>query len=285
MTGFGASAGETDSLAWRWELRSVNGKGLDTKLRLPSGTEALESELRTRMKVLHRGSVSANLRIDRDLGVEAFALDEEALAGVAAAIRTISTRIDCDRPRPEAILALRGVLASPSPDEGLSEEEVEALKAGFGEALGALLAARRAEGARIAEVLLARCDEIERKLAGIRKETEDAREEIASRVRDQVADLLKEHVTDDRIAQEAAFLAIKADVREELDRLDVHVASFRKLLSGEKPAGRRLEFLTQELMREATTLTSKVHSAALKHEGLDLKELVDSLREQVLNIA
>jgi uncharacterized protein (TIGR00255 family) len=162
---------------------------------------------------------------------------------------------------------------------------VEALKAGFGEALGALLAARRAEGARIAEVLLARCDEIERKLAGIRKETEDAREEIASRVRDQVADLLKEHVTDDRIAQEAAFLAIKADVREELDRLDVHVASFRKLLSGEKPAGRRLEFLTQELMREATTLTSKVHSAALKHEGLDLKELVDSLREQVLNIA
>ncbi|MEE4210417.1 MAG: YicC/YloC family endoribonuclease [Parvularcula sp.] len=285
MTGFGAASGETDGLSWRWELRSVNGKGLDLKLRLPSGAEGLEPELRAESKALHRGSVSANLKIERDVGIDSFALDEEALAGVASAIMTIRTRIECAPPRPEAILALRGILASPTPDEGLRDEELAALKAGFGEALGALLHAREAEGARIAAVLKERCAEIETKVAHIRRETERTREELAARLQEQISEILEDNLPEDRIAQEAAFLAIKADIREELDRLDVHTASFKALLTGDKPAGRRLEFLSQELMREATTLTSKVHSAALKHEGLDLKELIDSLREQVLNIA
>lgn len=284
MTGFGSAEGDIGPFVWRWELRSVNGKGLDIKFRMPSGTEPLEPKLRQKLRILHRGSISANLRLERDMQDEAYQLDEQALAAAAAALNKVRQFIDCERPRPEAVLAMRGVLAGPA-DTALTPDQLEALSKGFDEALAALHAARQAEGTRIAAILSARCGEMVALTHALRPRIANARDQIAERIKAQITDLLKEHVTEERIAQEAAMLAIRADVTEEMDRLGVHAAAFTALLEGDGAAGRRLEFLTQELMREANTLTAKLHTAELKSEGLDLKELVDSLREQVLNIA
>lgn len=285
MTGFGASEGSTEDLSWRWELRSVNGKGLDLKFRLPTGAEALESPLRDKGRVLHRGTVSANLRIERETSEEAVRIDDDALAAAIRAVETVRIRTECELPRPEAILNMRGVLSAPPMETSLSDEQLAVLTGGFEAALERLVAARRSEGGRIAAVLRTKCVELADKVTVLRQETSSARDDIAGRLKSQLSELLADHVTEERLAQEAAMLAIRADVSEELDRLSVHGEAFRSLLSSEGAAGRRLEFLTQELMREASTLTAKLHTAALKNEGLDLKELVDALREQVLNIA
>ena len=284
MTGFGASEGDLGLLVWRWELRSVNGKTLDVKFRMPTGTEALEPALRQKLRVLHRGSVTAGLRVERDTTHEVLKVDEAALAAAAAALNKVRQFIDCERPRPEAVLAMRGVLAAPT-DTTLSAAQLDAIAGGFDTALAALLAARREEGARTAALLADRCRDLDARVAAIRERTKDTRDQIAARLKQQIADLLRDQVTEERIVQEAAMLAIRADVTEELDRLGVHAKAFAELLSADGSAGRRLEFLTQELMREATTLTAKLHTAELKGEGLDLKELIDGLREQVLNIA
>lgn len=285
MTGFGAAEGEAPgSVSWRWELRSVNGKNLDIKFRMPSGTEALEPALRQRARVLWRGTVNAGLRIGQQAAGAFPAVDDAALASAAAAIDKVRQSIDCEKPRPEAILALRGVLSGPQ-DIPLTEKQQEAVRDGFDEALQRLVDARRQEGGRIVEVLGARCDELVATARSIRQRTANTREAIAERLRSQLGELLSRDIAEDRLAQEAALLAIRADVTEELDRLDAHGDAFRELLSRDAPVGRRLEFLTQELMREATTLTSKLHTADLKSAGLDLKEQVDGLREQVLNVA
>ncbi len=285
MTGFGAAEGASGSVNWRWELRSVNAKGLDLKFRLPTGTEVLEPDLRTELRVLHRGTVSANLKLEREESAQAFCIDEDALDAAISAVAHVRSKTTCADPRAEAILSMRGVLSAPAPETTLSEEELAGLHAGFATALDALLLARRQEAGRIGAVLDERCEDMAKRLTAIREKTKGAREQIAERLRTQLGELLAEHVSEDRLAQEAAMLAIKADVTEELDRLEVHTTSFRELLSKGGAAGRRLEFLTQELMREASTLTAKLPSASMKSDGLDLKELVDSLREQVLNIA
>ncbi|MEM6747236.1 MAG: YicC/YloC family endoribonuclease [Pseudomonadota bacterium] len=285
MTGFGAAEGAAGSVNWRWELRSVNAKGLDLKFRLPTGTEVLEADLRSELRVLHRGTVSANLKLEREESAQAYCVDDDALDAAIAAVDHVRAKTSCADPRPEAILSMRGVLSAPPPETTLTEEELASLHAGFATALDALLLARRQEADRIGAVLDERCEDMARRLLALRDKTAGAREQIAERLRAQLGELLAEHVSEDRLAQEAAVLAIKADVTEELDRLDVHTAAFRELLAKGGAAGRRLEFLTQELMREASTLTAKLPSAAMKSDGLDLKELVDSLREQVLNIA
>ncbi|MEM7740253.1 MAG: YicC/YloC family endoribonuclease [Pseudomonadota bacterium] len=285
MTGYGAAEGAAGSVTWRWELRSVNAKGLDVKFRIPTGTEVLEPDLRTELRVLHRGTVSANLKLDREESVHAFCVDDDALDAAVAAIDKVRSKMTCADPRPEAVLGMRGVLSAPVPETVLTDEELASLHAGFATALDALLLARRQEASRMAAVLDERCEDMTQRIAAIRGKTAGARELIAERLRSQLGELLAEQVSEDRLAQEAALLAIKADVTEELDRLDVHTTSFRELLVKGGAAGRRLEFLSQELMREASTLTAKLPSASMKSDGLDLKELVDSLREQVLNIA
>ncbi|GGY42585.1 YicC/YloC family endoribonuclease [Parvularcula lutaonensis] len=285
MTGYGASEGEAGSIKWRWELRTVNGRGLDAKFRLPPGAEALEPDIRSALRVLHRGTVNISLKLDRAEAASALVIDEEALAAAAKAIGRVQEVITCDPPRPEAVLQMRGVLTTPATDNGLTPKELASLKGGFEEALAALLASRRAEGDRVRKLLEERCAEMARNIAAIREKTATTREQIAERLKAQLGELLADQVAPERLAQEAAMLAIRADVTEELDRLDVHTASFRELLKSDGAAGRRLEFLTQELMREASTLTAKLHTAHLKNDGLDMKELIDGLREQVLNIA
>lgn len=285
MTGYGAAEGHGEGIAWRWELRSVNGRGLDAKFRLPAGTEGLEPALRPRLGVLHRGTVNANLRIEREDTPAALTIDEDGLAAAVAAIGKVRTAIDCAKPRPEAVLGMRGVLVAAPLENQVTDAQLALLADSFGTALAALREARRAEGARVAAVLEERCRDMTRRVETVRRKTLGAREQIAGRLRQQLGELLSEHVTPERLAQEAAILAIRADVTEELDRLAVHATSFAELLAAGGAVGRRLEFLSQELMREASTLTAKLHSAELKHEGLDLKELIDGLREQVLNLA
>lgn len=285
MTGFGVAEGGSETLGWRWELRSVNGRGLDLKIKLPVGTDPLESKIREAGRALGRGNAQISLKLDRSEALTGLVVDDEALAAAAAAISKVQLAVDCDKPRPEAILAMRGVLAPPANDLALTDADLNMLEASFREGLEALLQARRTEGARIASFLTKRCEDMAARVIAIRDELGGARDQMAERLRTQLGELLAEHVSPDRIAQEAAMLAIKADVSEELDRLEVHLTSFTELLASGGAPGRRLEFLTQELMREASTLTAKLPSAELKNRGLDLKEMVDSLREQVLNLA
>ncbi len=288
MTGFARASGSIAGLAWGWELRSVNSRGLDLHVRLPPGSDALEPRLRELAgKKLRRGNVNATLTVQREaatrLVVDAAAL-EQALSGALA----LADRIPgAPPPRAEALLALPGVLR-PASGDAASEDELRMLESGFETALEALLAARHAEGARIGAVLAAL-------LAEIAALVETAREEAAAqpalqraRLAAALQTLLREAGTpalgEERLAQEVALLATRADVREELDRLRSHLDAAAALLAEGAAIGRRFDFLLQEFNREANTLCSKSASPALTATGLALKAAIEQLREQVQNI-
>jgi uncharacterized protein (TIGR00255 family) len=285
MTGFGAAEGETEGASFRWEMRSVNGRGLDAKMRLPQGAEQLEPVLKKKLAPLHRGTVNISLKLAREESEAPLVLDEDALAAAVAAIQTVRLAVECDLPRPEALLAMRGVLAPAAGEKNLPDDLLAALTLAFEEAVSTLLSARQAEGAEIASVLNERLAAMQGLTEKAREGAASARENLHAKLRAQVEEIAPGLVADERVAQEVVVLAMKADVSEELDRLSVHLASFGELLAKGGSVGRRLEFLTQELMREASTLTVKLPSAELKNIGLDFKEHVDSLREQVLNLA
>jgi uncharacterized protein (TIGR00255 family) len=288
MTGFARSAGNTDGLAWAWELRSVNGRGLDLRLRLPPGFDALEPGLREAAgRLLRRGNVTANLTVRRDDAAR-LAPDPAALEQVLTLATALAARIPNAPPlRPEALLALPGVLRPVAADEaGVSEAQTAALRRGFADALDGLVAARREEGARLATMLA-------EQLAGIAalhgQATVAAADQPAAhraRLMENLRDLLRDApgLPEERIAQEVALLAARSDVREELDRLASHVAGARALLAEGAHVGRRLDFLVQEFNREANTLCSKSASAALTAAGLALKSAIEQFREQVQNI-
>jgi uncharacterized protein (TIGR00255 family) len=289
MTGFARSAGTVEGLAWAWELRSVNGRGLDLRLRLPQGFDALESALREETgKHLKRGNVSATLTVKREEAPR-LATDPAALEQVLALATTLAARIPgAPPPRAEALLALPGVLraSAAAEDDQLGPGQIEAVRAGFGQALAALVTARREEGARLAAMLTGQLDEI----AALRTQaaTEAADQPAAQRARmlESVRELLREgqNLPEERIAQEVALLASRSDVREELDRLDSHIQAARALLAEAAQVGRRFDFLVQEFNREANTLCSKSASVALTATGLKLKATIEQLREQVQNI-
>ena len=289
MTGFAHSEGGTNGVAWAWELRSVNGRGLEVRFRLPTGLDALEPALRELVgKSLKRGNVNANLTIKR---AEASRLlpDPEALEQVLAIATELTARIPgAAPPRADALLALPGVLrtTTAAETEDAGRAGAEAVRAGFAEALAQLVEARRGEGGRIGAVLSAQVDEI----AALRAQAavEAALQPAAQRARvlEQVQALLREvpALPEERLVQEVALLASRSDVREELDRLDAHVEAARTLLAEGANIGRRLDFLVQEFNREANTLCSKSASVPLTTLGLRLKVTIEQLREQVQNI-
>jgi uncharacterized protein (TIGR00255 family) len=289
MTGFARSAGTADGLAWAWELRSVNGRGLDVRLRLPPGFDALEPALREAAgKVLRRGNVSATLTARREEAPR-LAPDAAALDQVLSLAQALAARIEgAPPPRAEALLALPGVLrpATPEPDSDLAAAQADRLRTGFAAALEGLVAARREEGARLGAVLHALLDEIATLRDRAAAQAADQPAAHRARLLDAVRDLLAEvpALPEERIAQEVALLASRADVREELDRLGSHIAAARSLLAEGAAVGRRLDFLVQEFNREANTLCSKSASAALTATGLALKSTIEQLREQVQNI-
>ncbi|NBN64088.1 YicC/YloC family endoribonuclease [Pannonibacter tanglangensis] len=290
MTGFARVEGAAGPVRWTWELRSVNGKSLDLRLRLPSGLEELEGPLKEQAaRVLSRGNVLANLSMQRDQGEAVLTVNEAALEAVLRALQLLHRRMpEAAPPSLDGILAHKGVLELKEPveDEASRAAFLSALAASFDTALVALAEMRAREGAAIGAVLGGHLDTIA--LATAAAEAVPARqpEAIRARLKQQVEDLVGAVPALDpqRLAQEAALLAAKADVREELDRLTAHVGAARKLLAEGGPVGRKLDFLAQEFNREANTLCSKSNDVALTAIGLELKAVIDQLREQVQNL-
>ena len=291
MTGFARSDGAHGGTRWHWEVRSVNGRGLDVRLRLPPGMEVLEPRVRDAVsKRLARGSISLTLNAVRDqVGVD-LRLNEAVLARVMEAISRVQVAGGdaFDRPRPEGVLALRGVLEAnePADTEAVVESRNAALLASLDVALAALVRARGEEGGRLAAVLGDQLSAVERLVAHVAASPARAPDAIRARLTEQLRRLHDAGATLDegRIYQEAALIATRADVEEELKRLTAHVAAARDLIAAKDPVGRRLDFLTQELNREANTLCSKANHIEITRAGLELKAVIDQMREQVQNI-
>jgi uncharacterized protein (TIGR00255 family) len=289
MTGFARSEGNVENLAWAWELRSVNGRGLDLRFRLPPGFDALEPVLREAAgKQIKRGNVTANLTTRREEQQARLVADQAALDQMLALALELMRRIPgAEPPRPEALLALPGVLRPASPADGATPEALlEAMRQGFLAALDGLVAARRGEGARLTIILAAQLGEIEALCRQAATEAADQPAAQQARMMETITALLAElpALPAERIAQEVALLAAKSDVREELDRLDAHLHAARVLLDEAEAVGRRFDFLVQEFNREVNTLCSKSASVALTAIGLKLKATIEQLREQVQNV-
>lgn len=290
MTGFARTQGEIGAVSWIWELRSVNGRGLDIKLRLPSGLDALEPGLRdTATKVLKRGNVSGTLTMKREAAAGLTA-DLVALERVKELAIALADDIPgALPPRAELLLALPGVMRTVSAQDDTEEIQAElhaAVQTGFTAALAGLVAARAAEGARLAGIVAVLLDEILalHEAAALEAATQPALHK--ARLMEQLAEILGSTpaLAEDRIAQEIALLTTKSDVREELDRLAAHISAARALLAEAAGVGRKLDFLMQEFNREVNTLCSKSSSLPLTGIGLKLKVVVEQLREQVQNI-
>ncbi|NKX46012.1 YicC family protein [Roseibacterium sp. KMU-115] len=289
MTGFAArEGGDGQGNGWSWELRSVNGRGLDLRLRLPEGLGALEAPLRKRLsEVVTRGSVTLSLRVSRETGAQAAALDPARLAAALAQLAQIRAAADqagvATAPvSPAEILSLRGLS---DPGEGPGLPAAETLMADAEPLLSAFDAMRLSEGAAIAAVLAGQMDRIAALVEAAGTAAAARAEPQAARLRAAVETVLATADLDPaRLAQEVALLAVKTDVTEEIDRLRAHVAAARALLAEGGPVGRKLDFLMQEFNREANTLCSKSQDAALTAIGLDLKLAIDQTREQVQNV-
>ncbi len=290
MTGFARRQGGDARYAWTWEARSVNGRGREVRCRLANGLERIEPVVRERTsQAFQRGNISLTLSLTRQGREGAVVLNRELLDQVLAMLPELRSRIpDAAPPRLDGILALRGVLEAV--EETPSEEQEDALAAAVLADLDLVLAAlaenRAAEGARLAEVVLGLVTTIADLTAQARTLAVAQPQAMAERLRQQLAEILEAtpSLTEERLLQEVALLAVKADVREELDRLDAHVAAARELLAAPGGVGRKLDFLCQEFNREANTLCSKSADVPLTRIGLDLKATVDQLREQVQNI-
>jgi len=290
MTGFAALDMAGDGTCRAWELRSVNGKGLDIRMRLPDRLGRLEKTLRDRLKTrLARGSVSLNLRLSREAASGALSVSEPALLAALAAIAHVERAamaegLHMTSARPTDILAMQGVLSNDGAETTLPDDEL--LLAEFDTLLTAFLAARAAEGAALAQTLKSQIAQMRPLVAGAAAMAAARSDSAADRLRDNVARLLatSEPMDPDRIAQELAVLAVKTDVTEEIDRLHAHIDAAEALIGTDGPIGRRFDFLMQEFNREANTLCSKSGDGALTQVGLDLKLLIDQMREQVQNL-
>ncbi len=287
MTGFARAEAVSGDRQWVWELRSVNGRGLDIRCRLPNGYDALDPIVRTAVaERCRRGNISVNLTESRQqrprLAISREALDQ--VLGMMAELKA-DGRIAAESPRLDGLLALPGVI------ERVDEEDdptaaIDLLARQLNQALDALKTMRLAEGQRLVALARAHVEEIERLTGAARRIAATQPEAIAERLHQQLEALLGQSPLPgpERLAQEAALLAAKADVREELDRLSAHVAAVRALIQGGGAIGRKFDFLCQEFNREANTLCSKAADVELTRIGLDLKVAIEQLREQVQNI-
>jgi len=291
MTGFTVTAGRHGAVEWSWEIRSVNSRGLDLRVRLPAGCEPLEPAVREAAgKLLKRGAVAVSLTVNRGAGGTPYTVNRALLKHLLDVVSELrdDARLSPDALRLDTLLTVRGVV-EPSEEEADAEEteaRLAAMISSLEEALAALVAVRQAEGAKLETVLQARLDE----LAALCEEAESAgaarADAIRQRLEQQIAELLEisPALPEERLAQEVAMLAVKGDIREELDRLGAHVAAARELLGEGGAIGRRLDFLCQEFNREANTLCSKSGDVELTRIGLGMKAAIDQFREQALNI-
>ena len=289
MTGFARADGVHGDTSWSWEARSVNGRNLDLRLRLPPGFEGLEISARSLcQEKLARGNCSINLGVRREAGRTEIRLNEAALAQARAVAERAQALTDLKAPRLDTLLSMRGVVEAADAEESEEAQAAlyHALMAGLAAVLDALVRARAAEGERLQAV-------ISKQLATIATLVERAAgaagrqpETIAMRLGEQIARLTEAGagLDPERLHQEALLLAAKADIQEELDRLRAHVAAASELIESDLPVGRKFEFLAQEFNREANTICSKASDIEISRAGLELKTVIDQLREQIQNI-
>ncbi len=289
MTGYARAQGSVPGVGFLIEIKSVNSRGLDIRMRLAPGYDSMEIELRRRIgKAITRGALTYTLNVERDGEGGKVVLNEQALAAVLAAMQRLEGSIEASPPTLDGILNLKGVLEQhESPLAAGAGEALEAsVLAATDRALADLVTARQEEGAHLRGILMERVDEIAALTKAAELHPGRSRDAILERLRQQIADLEAAGIglPEERLAQEAMLLATKADIREELDRLTAHIASARQLIAAGGPVGRKLDFLAQEFNREANTLCSKSNAVELTGIGLDLKAVIDQLREQVQNI-
>ncbi len=289
MTGFARTEGALGTTRWAWEIRAVNGRNLDLRLRLPPGFDALEPRVREIATAkFQRGSIQIGLNVKREEGVTAIRLNEQVLAQVVAAAARVREMTGAAPVTVEGLLNIKGVLepVEAGDDEGEAERRSAALIASYQDAVDGVVAARASEGLRLQRVLLDQVEEIARLTQAIEINPNRSAEAIKRRMAEQVARLIDASSTLDpaRLHQEAILAATKADVEEELKRLAVHVAAARELLSATNGVGRKLDFLAQEFNREANTVCSKAGDASVTALGLSLKTVIEQFREQVQNI-
>ncbi|WP_328586657.1 YicC/YloC family endoribonuclease [Roseovarius atlanticus] len=291
MTGYASGQGAHGRYGWTWDLRAVNGRGLDLRLRVPDWIEGLEPALRARLtKALGRGNVTVSLKVQAQDGGAAAQLDTDQLDRVLAAMTEIESRamalgLSLAPANAADVLALRGVFEPGAQDEDTADLG-KALAADFEAVLSSFQSMRRREGAALAEVLTGQLDRIAELTDAAATAAEARRPETEANFRAALQRVMDntDTVEESRIAQELAVLAVKSDVTEEIDRLRSHVAAARDLIAGGSPAGRKLDFLAQEFNREANTLCSKAQSSALTSVGLELKSVIEQMREQVQNV-
>jgi uncharacterized protein (TIGR00255 family) len=289
MTGFARSQGASGPYAFEWELKSVNAKGFDLRIRLPPGWDEIEALAKKRAgEVLSRGTVYANLNMKRTNAASAVRVNEDVLASVVRVASMLAGKIDAVAPSVDGLLAIKGVIeiVEPESDEAEDKAAMAAAAAAFDEALADLVAMRRREGTALGQILIQRMDEIE--ILAKRAEAAPGRkpEAIRARLAEQIAALLEssDRFDADRLTQEALLIAAKADIREELDRIASHISQAREMIGKGGPVGRRLDFLAQEFNREVNTCCSKSNDIELTNTGLEMKNVVEQFREQVQNL-
>ena len=295
MTGFASRKGEGYGFSWAWDLRSVNGKGLDLRLRLPDWIEGLEPALRSDLaRALSRGNVSLTLKLSRDTteaGAGAFRLNPAALAAALSALAEIEQSammrgVSLRSATTAEVLVLRGVTDAAEAEVADIASLRAVFLADFVPLLADFQAMRAAEGLALAGVVIAQIDRIDALTAQAGAEVMTRAAAQSTALQDAVSRILAnaEGLDDTRLMQELALIAVKSDVTEELDRLGAHIAAARSLMAEVGAVGRKFDFLMQEFMREANTLCSKSQSKPLTRIGLDLKTVIDQMREQVQNV-
>jgi uncharacterized protein (TIGR00255 family) len=289
MTGFARSHGTSGPYAFEWELKSVNAKGFDLRMRLPPGWDEIEAPARKRAtEVLSRGTVYANLNVKRAGALSTVRVNEEVLGGIVKIASVLAGRIDAVAPSIDGLLAIKGVIEVVEPESDEEEDKAAklAVAMAFDEALTALVEMRKREGVTLGEILSQRMNEIE----SLAKQAEAAPgrrpEAIKARLAEQIAALLEssDRFDSDRLNQEALLIAAKADIREELDRIASHISQAREMIGKGGAVGRRLDFLAQEFNREVNTCCSKSNDLELTNTGLAMKNVVEQFREQVQNL-
>ena len=289
MTGFASASCDVGGAAFSWELKSVNARGLEMRVRLPPGLDHLEADIRTMARNgLARGSCFFALAQASEADESRFTLNEEALALVLAAARRLAAAEGIAMPSADGLLGLPGVLQESGERLGgeAAERRDKAVLAAFGAALASLKSARLEEGARLRSTLIDQLAAIARLVDDAASLAAEAPEALRARVAEQVSLLISDRLSldPDRLHQEAVLAATRADVREEIDRLRSHITAAGELIETGETVGRRLEFLAQEFNREANTLCSKSFDRRLTAVGLELKAVVDQMREQVQNL-
>jgi len=289
MTGFARGDGGLDRLSWVWEARSVNGRALDLRLRLPPGMESLEQPVRERCAGrLSRGNVSINLSVTRYPGTSRVVINRPVLDQILRVMGELRGEFGAEPLRLDALMAIKGVVETieETEDDAARQDREAVMIESFDQTLGALLAMRAREGRALAKVLGGHLDEIEEMRGRAAACAAAQPEALRARLEKLMADLLgsAKSLGEERLAQEAALIVARSDIREELDRLAAHSIAARELIEAGGAIGRRLDFLCQEFNREANTLCSKAANVELTRIGLDLKAAIERLREQVQNI-